>query len=176
MSVPADQLSLRQQEILAAARELLARDGVEALTVGSLARALGIKAPSLYKHFASKRTLEARLIAEGLEASAEALEAAGPKLADIAAAYRAFALANPHLYRLMTERPLPRDELPEGTEARAAAPLIRALGDPDLARGAWAFAHGMVQLELAGRFPDGADLQAAWDKGVARLASGRGAS
>jgi AcrR family transcriptional regulator len=170
--VPVDELTGRQREILDAARELLARDGVEALTVGSLARALGIKAPSLYKHFTSKRELEARLIAEELEAQAIALEAAGPKLADIAAAYRAFALANPNLYRLVTERPLPREDLPAGTEARAAAPLIAALGDPDLARAAWAFAHGMVQLELAGRFPEGADLQSAWDKGIAGLASG----
>src|SRR4029453_9934526 len=33
--------------------------------------------------------------------------------------YRAFALAHPHLYRLMTDQPLPRDRLPGGVEARA---------------------------------------------------------
>jgi hypothetical protein len=67
----------------------------------------------------------------------------------------------------MTERPLPRDLLPDGLEARAAAPVLGAVGDPDLARAAWAYAHGMVQLELAGRFPPGADLDPAWTKAVA---------
>jgi AcrR family transcriptional regulator len=170
--VPADDLSGRQREILDVARTLLTTEGIEALTLGRIARVLGIRTPSLYKHFASKRELEATLIAEGLEASAEMLEAAGPDLAAIAAAYRRFALERPALYRLMTERPLPREDLPAGVEARAAAPLLRALGDPDLARATWAFAHGMVELELAGRFPPGADLDAAWAKAVSALQAG----
>jgi len=162
--------SERQEEVLAVARELLARDGVEGLTVGRLAGALGIRPPSLYKHFASKREVEAALIAEGLEAHADTVEAAGDGLAAIAAAYRRFALDHAQLYRLMTERPLPREHLPAGLEARAAAPLLRALGgDADLARAAWAFVHGMVQLELAGRFPPDAELPAAWRRGVEAL-------
>src|SRR4051794_11046509 len=140
---------------------------MEALTVGNIARTLGIKPPSLYKHFAGRREIEAALIAEGFELHAAALEAAGPDLAELAAAYRDFALAHPQLYRLMTERPLPRDALPDGLEARAAAPILQATNDPDLARAVWAFAHGMVQLELAGRFPDGADLDAAWAAAIA---------
>jgi AcrR family transcriptional regulator len=169
--VSAEHLTARQRDIVSVARGLLTSEGVESVTVGRVASALGIKPPSLYKHFASKRALEAELIAEGLEASAEALEAAEPGLAGVARAYRRFATANPQLYRLMTERPLPRDLLPDGLEARAAAPLVAAAGDPDLARAAWAFAHGMVVLELAGRFPPDADLDAAWDRGVAALES-----
>jgi len=77
-------------------------------------------------------------------------------------------LFQPHLYRLMTERPLPRAALPPGIEDRAALPLHEALGgDADLARAAWAFAHGMTNLELNGRFPENADLDAAWDRGLA---------
>ncbi|HEX6025552.1 MAG TPA: TetR-like C-terminal domain-containing protein, partial [Solirubrobacter sp.] len=140
-----------------------------ALTVGRLAQRLEIKAPSLYKHFSGKREIEAGLMAQGLREMALALESAGPSLADLANTYRAFALAHPHLYRLTTERPLPRDLLPEGLEQRAAAPILAATGDQDLARAAWAFAHGMVALELAGRFPDDADLDAAWAAGVAAL-------
>jgi len=165
--VPNSELTRRQQEILDVARALLAREGVEALTVGRLAGELGIKPPSLYKHFTGKRQLEAALIAEGLEAQAEALEAIGPDLAGITRAYRAFALENPQLYRLMTERPLPRDELPPGVEDRTAATLIDAAGgDRDLARAIWAFAHGMVQLELADRFPPDAELDKAWEQAV----------
>jgi AcrR family transcriptional regulator len=159
-------VTARQSQILDAARDLLVSDGVEALTVGRLAQALGIKPPSLYKHFPSRRALEAALIAEGLEAHALAMEATAGTLEAFGRAYRAFARENPQLYRLMTERPLPRDELPEGLEARAAAPLVAATGDADVARAAWAFAHGMVQLELAGRFPPGADLDAAWRAGI----------
>jgi hypothetical protein len=66
----------------------------------------------------------------------------------------------------MTDQPHPRDCLPPGVEARAAAPLLRAAGDQDLARAVWAFAHGMVQLELARRFPPGAVLDTAWQEGI----------
>ena len=67
----------------------------------------------------------------------------------------------------MTERPLQRERLTPGAEARAAAPVLRATGDdPDAARAAWAFAHGMTILELNGRFPPDADLDAAWRRGL----------
>jgi AcrR family transcriptional regulator len=162
----------RQREIAAVARRLLDAEGTEALTLGRIARELGIRTPSLYKHYPSKRALEARVIAAGLEEHAEAMEATDGTLAQIAAAYRRFALERPQLYELMTAGPLPRDELPEGLEARAAAPLVAAVGDADLARAAWALAHGMVTLELAGRFPADADLDAAWAKAIAALGGG----
>lgn len=166
-------MTARQQQIVGAARDLLTSEGVEALTLGRVAQALGIKPPSLYKHFPSKRALEAVLIGEGMEMWAEALEGAGGTLSEIAIAYRRFAHEHPQLYRLMTDRPLPRDLLPEGLEARAAAPLVRAAGDPDLARALWAFAHGMVVLELAGRFPPDADLEPAWTKAVEAFSPAR---
>jgi AcrR family transcriptional regulator len=171
--VPRSELSPRQRDVVAAARRLLGDEGVEALTLGRVARALAIKPPSLYKHFGGKRELEAVLIEDGLRAVAEALEAAGPGLRAVSLAYRDFARSQPQLYRIMTERPLPRDLLPEGLEERAAAPLRRATGDPDLARAVWAFAHGMVALELAGRFPPGADLEAAWSKAIAAFTRAR---
>ncbi len=67
----------------------------------------------------------------------------------------------------MTERPLSRDKLSPGVEDRAQRPVIDAVGgDPDLARAFWAFAHGMVTLELGNRFPADADLDAAWNRGL----------
>jgi AcrR family transcriptional regulator len=170
----AEPLTPRARQIVTAARELLEQEGVAALTMRRLADRLGIRAPSLYKHLPDKAALEAAVIATGFEDIAAALEAAldaaqdagAEPLAALAAAYRAFALGHPDLYRLMTDRPLPREHLPAGVEARAAAPLLRATGDPDLARAVWAFAHGMVQLELARRFPHGADLDIAWHQGI----------
>jgi hypothetical protein len=67
----------------------------------------------------------------------------------------------------MTDQPLPREQLPPGVEDRAAAPVVRAVGgDPVRARAIWAFAHGMVMLELTRRFPPGADLEPAWLEGI----------
>ncbi len=72
----------------------------------------------------------------------------------------------------MNDRPLRRDLLPPGVEARAAAPLLAAVGSIDRARAAWAFAHGMTILELNGRFPPDADLDAAWRAGIRALERG----
>jgi AcrR family transcriptional regulator len=99
-------------------------------------------------------------------------EAAGEGLVALAGAYRRFALAHPHLYRLMNNGPLPREQLPPGLEDRTAAPLLRVAGGQARARAVWAFAHGMVMLELDQRFPPDADLDAAWQAGIAAFQSG----
>lgn len=169
----AERRDLRRQEILAAARRLLEQAGPDGLTMRRLAGALGIRAPSLYKHFRDKAELEVELISDGLAELGRDLGAAdSPRgaLLGLAQAYRAFALRHPNLYRLMTERELPRDLLRPGTEAEAAEPLLKVVSDRDRARAAWAFAHGMVHLELAGRFPPDADLDRAWEVGVRALA------
>jgi AcrR family transcriptional regulator len=90
----------------------------------------------------------------------------------LAAAYREFTLAHPHLYRLMHNGPLPRQQLPAGVEDRAAAPVLRVAGSRARARALWAFAHGMVMLELDQRFPPDADLDAAWEAGVTAFQTG----
>jgi AcrR family transcriptional regulator len=144
---PAGTRSARADEVVAEGRRLLEEEGPEALTMRRLADRLGIRAPSLYKHLPGKPALEAAIIATGLEESAAAFEAAVDGAADplpaLAAAYRGFALAHPHLYRLMHDGPLPRQHLPPGLEDR------------------------MVMLELDQRFPPDADLDAAWRAGVA---------
>src|SRR6266511_3425627 len=127
-----------------------------------VAERLGIQAPSLYKHLPDKAALEVAVIATGLEDLAVVLEAA---LHDARAEPLA-ALAHPHLYLLMTNRPLPRDQLPAGVEDRAATPLLRVTGELTRARAFWAFAHGLVLLEIAERLPTGADIDAAWREGV----------
>jgi AcrR family transcriptional regulator len=169
-------LTERAREIAAAALELLETEGADALTMRRLAHRLGIRAPSLYKHFEDKAALEAALAAVGLEESAREFEAAVEGSAEpiraLAHAYRAFALRRPALYRLMTEQPLPRDRLPAGVEERAARPVLDAAGgDEAAARAIWAFAHGLTMLELNGRFPPHADVDAAWERGVQAFAA-----
>lgn len=168
-------LTERQRQIAEAARALLDAEGPDGLTMRRVADALGIKAPSLYKHVPDKTALEALVVAEGFLEYAEALESAiadaDDPLSALATAYRDYAVAHPHLYRLMNYRPLRRDLLPEGLEDRAALPLLAVLGhDAPKARALWAFAHGMVSLEIDGRFPPDADLSATWKAGLATFA------
>lgn len=172
-------LSPRAREIVRVARELLEREGADALTMRRLADRLGIRAPSLYKHLPHKAALETAIIITGFEEAAAAFEAAtaasAAPLAAVVEAYRAFVATNPHVYRLMTERPLPRDDLPAGLEARTAAPLVRAVGGPVRARAALGFIHGMVMLELNGRFPADGLTEDAWSAGLAVFEAGRAA-
>jgi AcrR family transcriptional regulator len=173
-SSAADTLTPRAREIVDAARELLEEEGPDALSMRRVAERVGIRAPSIYKHLPDKQALENALISVGFEESAELFEAAIADAQDpvraLAAAYRGYAREHPHLYRLMTEHALDRDNLVPGVEERAGGPVFEAFGrDVDLARAAWAFAHGMTILELDERFPPGADLDAAWDRGIASL-------
>jgi len=160
----------RRQQIVDAARRILEEHGEDALTMRRIADALGIRAPSLYKHFPDKASVEVALMQIGLQEAGAAMEPAlrSPnQLAALLDAYRRFAVKHPHLYRLMTTRPLPRERLAPGVEAGAAAPLMAAVGgDLDRARAVWGMAHGLALLELDGRLPPDADIDAAWHIGM----------
>ncbi|MBN2623255.1 MAG: TetR/AcrR family transcriptional regulator [Acidimicrobiales bacterium] len=169
----------RVDDIVAAARTVVESHGADALTMQAVADQLHIKAPSLYKHVAGKRAIEVELIARTLSEMGEALHAAiaaeggggrGAATAALLAAYRRQALAHPHLYRLATAGPLPRDALPEGLEDWAGEPFFLVTGDPYRAQALWSFAHGMVILELDRRFPDHSALDRTWAEGAAAFA------
>jgi len=163
--------SARREQILDEAEALVEAEGLDALTMRRLAEAIGIRAPSLYKHVRDKAELEAALQERALLAIGAALRAAtdpatdkGPSaLRALGAAYRAWALTHPGLYALATGRPLDRGRLTPGVEAWSAWPVVAAAaGDEHRAHLLWASAHGLVTLELTDRFPDGADVEAAW--------------
>jgi len=166
----------RATAIVTEARRILDTEGREGLTMRRLGEAVGIRAPSLYRHFRDKAAVEAALMDTGFDELRAAIDAGfardGESLVTLGGVFREFAQSQPHLYRLLTTGRLPRERLRPDVESRAAAPLMRvARGDTDLARSIWAFAHGMVILELDGRFPPGADLDAAWAAGLAAFAS-----
>jgi AcrR family transcriptional regulator len=172
----ADPLSPRARDVVAAGRAVLEREGRESLTMRRVADELGIRAPSLYKHLPHKEALETAIVADGFAEAAlafeRAVDGAEDPLTAFVAAYRRFASAHPHVYRLMTEGPLRRESLPAGLEARTAAPLVRAVGgSPARARAAWAFIHGMTILELDGRFPTDESTEPAWRDGIAAFRS-----
>jgi AcrR family transcriptional regulator len=171
-----EKLSPRARQIVEAARDLLESQGPDALTMRSLAKRLGIQAPSLYKHFASKEEIESALIAIALEEQTvlftQSLDGSPTPLAAMGRAYRDFARRNPQLYRLMYDRPLNRSLLPAGLEDAAADAGEQVVGgDEALGRATWAFAHGMTILELNDRFRPGADLDAAWETGLGAISA-----
>jgi len=174
----------RVAEIVAAARSILEAGGEDALTMRRVADELGIQAPSLYKHFASKAELELALLTDAMveigEASHHAIHVGGdePALVRLLETYRRYSLSHPHLYRLATAGPLVRPGLPAGLEEWAGNPWYVVTGDPYLAQALWSFAHGMVILELDGRYPPGSNLGATWAAGAKAFevlaAAGRG--
>jgi AcrR family transcriptional regulator len=176
----------RRAQIVAAARRLLEEDGPEALSMRNVAAEIGIRAPSLYEHVADKRALESAIIAAGLHEQGVALGAAlaadegRDPLTAVAQSWRRWALAHPHVYGLIYVRDLDRsDGAVAAAEQAAGAPLRQICGgDIVTARVIWAFAHGMVNLELTDRFPPGTDVEELWARGLdalRRLLPGHGA-
>lgn len=163
--------SHRAAQIIAAARRVLKEEGRDALTMRRLATEVGMQAPSLYKHFATKRAVEAALIEQGLIVFGEVLHAAvsspgdGGPVRSLLGAYRKTALANPALYRLSVSGQLPREELAPSVEEWAGEPFFLVMSDPWRAQALFAFAHGMVILELDDRFLAGSDLDRTWGAG-----------
>ncbi len=129
-------------EIKQHALEQIARDGVEALSLTGVAKAMGMSGPALYRYYASREDLLAVLVGEAWEALAGALEAAAhgarrrspaARFRAVAEAYRAWALEQPHRYRLALEtgygsgRFAPEAVLPAA--GRAMVVLLDAVAD-----------------------------------------------
>ena len=176
-------MSQRRDELIDLAARLLERDGLDAFGIGTLAREAGVQPPSLYKHFTGLADIENALISRGFVQFGEAIADATADipatdrpalLAAFARTYRAAALARPQHYRMMTARPLDRDALKPGAELAGMIALVDLFGETpghhDTARAAWAWAHGLTSLEIADRFPRGADIDAAWQVLVETLA------
>jgi AcrR family transcriptional regulator len=159
-------------EVVETARRLLEEEGGDALTMRRLADEIGIRAPSLYKHFANKQEVEAALVDDAFAEMGAALHRAVERpgrrdvVASLLAAYRHVALGSPHLYRLATGPDLPRALLTPGLEEWSGTPFFLATGDPHVAQAMWAFAHGMSILEIEDRFMDSSDLDLTWRSGA----------
>jgi AcrR family transcriptional regulator len=170
-------LSDRAAEIVATARRVLEAEGPDALTMRSVGDELGMKAPSLYKHFTDKAAIELVLVEQTLVEMGQSLRDAIHGRAPVSAVrplfdtYRDVARAHPNLYRLATVGPLRRAELVVGLEDWAGEPFFLVAGDPYLAQAVWSAAHGMVVLELDGRYPPDSDLDRTWREAAAAYRS-----
>lgn len=153
--------------LLAEGLRLVEDAGAEALSLREVARAAGVSATAVYRHFPDKRALMTALAEEGVrrlgEAQRQAADAAGRGAAAFSAtgvAYVRFALANPGLFRLTFT--YPGIEIGDPTSDAAASllhdhALDMAHGDARQARilalRSWALVHGLALLMLDGRVP-----------------------
>lgn len=155
--------------LIAAAGEMLERDGPEAISFRAVARATGVSQTAPYNHFQSKEDLLATVAEAGfrdLEASQVAAAGMAPPGADRVTAlgldYVRFALLRPQLYRLMFGVGVPGWYAhPEVIAAKGASfgPIQQVLAahlaaggkaDPEAvetaAIAAWALVHGLAML------------------------------
>jgi len=166
-------------EIVIAGRELLEAGGLDAVTMQAVAERVGVRAPSLYKRLPNRAALIAAIGAAAFDDLGRQITplSRGPDpaagLHSVAAAFRAFAHANPRAYELLFMNLPPESRPPAEHNARASAPLLtlaeqlvgpeRAL---EAARLVTAFAHGFVSMELTGAFRLGGDVDEAYRYGV----------
>lgn len=144
--------------LLKAARTILEKESLSALTLRALARKAGVSHAAPYRHFPNHEALLVELSVEGFEelrrAIAEAAKAPGPesdKIAHIGAAYMRFVALRPALARLMFGGQLPnRDQFPAlGLKADSIGEEIgAALHDSALGLAVWASVHGLAMLVL----------------------------
>lgn len=160
-----------RRDLLDAAGRLLAQEGPQALSTRRAAQEVGTSTTAVYNLFGDKTGLLRAMFLEGFARLAREFAAVprdGDPEADLMAlgyAYRAAALANPHLYALMFGRPIadfrPDDDAlaqVQGTFdtlVRAVARCVDtgrfAPADPyDVAVHLNALVHGLASLELQG--------------------------
>jgi AcrR family transcriptional regulator len=165
---------LLRNDVLAAARDLLAETGSEAgVSIRAVAERVGVTPPSIYLHFPDKEALlgsVCELVFTDLDEAMEAAAAGAPNafegLRERGLAYVRFAVANPEHYRIVLMRRDafemgPRD-LEDLTTRGAFAHLLDSVracqsdgvlprdADPrELAFALWAAAHGVAALLIA---------------------------
>ena len=160
--------------ILDAAFAIYSEEGLSRLSMRAVARRVGLSATALYRHYRGKDALIDAVSERGFEIFGRTLRRA-PRARDprlrvfgILDRYRAFALRRPDLFRLMFSTPRRRlrrfpadfaahrsavfDDLRAAVEAAQAAGLFRRADALETTLDLWAFAHGLLTLNEAGRF------------------------
>ncbi len=160
-------------QILDAALAIVTKEGVAALSMRGVARAIGYSPASLYEYFPSKELLCKGLFFEGTSGLSERMAEAMVALPDdtstsdrlrlLGMAYRQHALSHPDIYLLAFNSASSgftpdRDDVQSGM--RAFGILVDAIRngvergeliqiDPvSISNAAWAIVHGFVMLEL----------------------------
>ncbi|GAA3351188.1 TetR/AcrR family transcriptional regulator [Amorphoplanes nipponensis] len=121
-----------RQEVKDVALRQLAEGGPGALSLNAIAKELGVSGPALYRYFSGRDALLTELILDAYADLTAAISAAARRLPALAAAYRTWATAHPHRYRLLFGAPLPgfdaHDERLAGAAQRAVDVLLSGVG------------------------------------------------
>lgn len=156
--------------ITAAGAEILETRGLPGLTMQAVAQAVGVKAPSLYKHVTDRDAL-VRLVADVAANDLAGRLDGHDGLAGLARSLRSWAAAHPERFRLVFSG----HGSPE-VAAAAGAPVLKAARDLvgpahklSAARLVTAWATGFISMELAGAFQLGGDVDEAFEYGIERL-------
>jgi AcrR family transcriptional regulator len=159
VTAPARDRKITREVVLTTALELIDRDGADALSMRRLAHALNRDPMILYRHAANKAA-----VLDGVTETVLAqlhVDPADPdwntQLRTVARAYRALALAHPHVVPLLVTRPLatPLALRPRGT-LRPLEDILALLtgagfSGPDalhIYRALFGFLHGHILNEL----------------------------
>ncbi|WP_183091956.1 TetR/AcrR family transcriptional regulator [Mycetocola lacteus] len=170
---------LTPDRVREAAIKLVRAEGFDALSLGALARELGVRVPSLYNHVDNLDTLRAAVSASAILSLDEALRDA-PSLETIAHAYLAFARTEPGLYRASLRAPNPENTHHEAAALRVLERIEEALAEfslgpderIDAIRGLRALLHGFVELTLAGAFEMPRSIETSLDSVLATFRRG----
>ncbi|EPD89519.1 TetR/AcrR family transcriptional regulator [Streptomyces albus] len=118
-----------RSEIKEAAVRQLATGGIEGVALLRIAKEIGMSGPALYRYFASRDDLLAELVLDAYQGAAEAVRAVDTEeggrvaLHALTSAYRAWAVAQPHLYLLIQGTPVAGFTAPAETVAKARSVL-----------------------------------------------------
>ena len=124
------------EEIKQAARAQIAEHGAGSLSLGAVARALGMTPPALYRYFANRDALVAALVIDAYDSMGEALENAAADVhpADYAGqfqalmhAYRSWAVAHAQHYALMSGLPAADIEMSPAQQQAFLGATLRSM-------------------------------------------------
>jgi AcrR family transcriptional regulator len=171
---------LTRSLVLDAAADLADQVGFEAVTPSAVARAVGIRTPSLYAHVDGAEALRDGITVRALDEMADAASrniagrSGGSALRALADAYRDYARVHPGLYAA-TRRRLAPDH--DGVEAgrrhtELLTSVLRGYGVPEkdhvhAVRLIGSTVHGFIALEATGSFDHSdPEADASWDRVV----------
>ena len=178
MARPREHDATTAEAMVDAAGRLLQTEGVKALSVRRVAEEVDVSTQAVYSLFGGKAGLVRALHRTGfarLAAELDAVDTADPvgRVRDLGLAYHRTARANPHLYDVMFDCPVP-EFVPTDEDAAASLATLEVLRDAvaaaieagalvgevdDVTMVMWATVHGVSSLDLAGALgaPEEAD-------------------
>lgn len=168
------------RQLVLRALDLIATQGMAAVTMRELSQMIGVSRMAAYRHFKNKHELLCAVAEHGFREIAQRYETilardhpnALDALEDLGRTYVAFALENPELYRLMFGSELIHQPRPVAMQAAAAQAFgmlpatvarcqaqgrIRPGSSRAIASMLWSMMHGLSSLLIDGQLQTGGD-------------------